>query len=226
MDKIFNRNFGIELEFSQNTNREFLYWNLSRICPNDTILITEWQKNIDNKEWICKTDSSCGYEIASPVFKGIQDLIKLKNVINFLKQNGAQTSRKCAIHVHVECKDFNAYNLARIMAYWIKYEGIIFNMFPKYRRECLYCMPLNNNLRNSCLKSKKHTPRQLISLNSQKRNHSLNMKDYKKRGTIEFRLLEGVLNSFSSYLLFHSNALLKTLFQILGPTLKVSRLDS
>ena len=189
----FDRNFGLELEFSKNSNKEFLSNIISKSFPNDIIRIAQWEKNVDNIEWVCKSDSSCGYEIASPVLNSSNDLEKIRSLVLALKENGAKTSPKCGIHVHIECKDFNIHQLAKVISQWIKCEAIIFCMFPKYRRLSKYCRPLLNN---SALRlDTKHTPKQIIYMNSKRKHKSLNIRGYKKRGTIEFRLLEGVLRA-------------------------------
>jgi len=189
----FDRNFGLEFEFTKYSNREFLCNVINQTLPEDEVKITPWQKNVDNEEWICKPDSSCGFEIASPVFREQSDLDKIRSLVLSLKENGAKISPKCGIHVHIECKDINAHQLAKVISRWIKCEAIIFCMFPKYRRLSRFCRPL---LSNSTLRANKnHSPKELIYLNSKRKNKSLNIRGYKKRGTIEFRLLEGVLRA-------------------------------
>lgn len=187
----FDKKFGIELEFSEKSNRHFLYSIIRQTLPQDEVLITNWQKNIDNKEWICKTDSSCGYEISSPVFKDKTDLYRIKKIVDALRLKNAKVNRKCGIHVHVECQDINTYQLSRIIRYWIKSEPIILCMFPKYRRINKYCQPLITKLDMDS----RYKPTELINLCSRSKNNSLNVRGYKKRGTIEFRMMEGILRS-------------------------------
>lgn len=188
------RRFGLELEFTKRSNREFLYYIITKSCPNDKVLITSWQKNIDNEEWICKTDSSCGYEVATPVFSTRNDLEKLRRVVDSLNENGAKVDKNCGIHVHVECRDLNAHKLLRLVSYWLKSEKIITSMFPDYRKESKFCCPLSDDL-PLLAELKSCTPLKIISVFSKKRNRSMNIKHCRTRGTIEFRLMEGNLQS-------------------------------
>jgi len=187
----FDRKFGIELEFSDKSDRHFLYSVIRKTLPRDEVLITNWQKNVNNKEWICKTDSSCGYEVASPVFRKKTDLYRIEKTVDALKKQNAHVTRKCGIHVHIECRDINAYQLARVIKYWIKSEPIILCMFPKYRRTNQYCQPLIMKFDID----KRYKPTELIKLCSRSKNNSLNVRGYKKRGTLEFRMMEGLLRS-------------------------------
>lgn len=191
-DNFLNRKFGIELEFSQKTSREFLFWVIKQTFPNDEVKITRWQKNVDNTEWFCKTDSSCGYELVTPVLYGNSGLFKIKKIIHSLKENGARFDRKCGIHVHVECKDLTIYNISKLILYWFKFEPFILSMFPKHRVTNKYCQPLTQSLDLNFLD--KYIPSNILKANHKNKNKALNTKGYNKRGTVEFRLMESNLN--------------------------------
>ena len=64
-------------------------------------------------------------------------------------------------------------------------------MFPKYRRVNKYCKSLITKFNING----KHKPTKLISLCSRSQNNSLNVRGYKKRGTLEFRMMEGILQA-------------------------------
>lgn len=189
----FDTNFGIELEFCRESSREFLSYVISRVFPDDKVEISSWQKNVDNDYWVCKPDSSCGFEISSPVFRSREDLDRFCKLVDYLKDNGARVTQKCGIHVHVECKDLNAHGIAKVLGYWVKSEPMIISMFPKHRRANRYCSPLMNDIFFEL--NKVYTPKQLINLNSRRKNKSLNVRGYKRRGTLEFRMLEGYLRA-------------------------------
>ncbi len=204
----FSQHFGLEFEFSQLTTRQMLKSMISNVWPPNEIKITGWQTNIDNKEWICKLDASCGSEAASPVLKTKRELELIKQVVHCFKQYSADITRRCAIHVHIEVRDCSQFDIAKLVSYWIKAEPIIFNMMPKYRRNCRFCKPLRNNIPKDF---KLSNTADFIRMNSKSRNKSLNVRGYKNRGTIEFRLLEMTLDEEAVYnwtlfcLYFHHN---------------------
>lgn len=185
-----NFRFGLELEFTRKTNREKLSKMISAALPKDTVLVTTWQKNMNNTEWVCKTDSSCGYEVCTPVFNSLSDLIRLQKVLASFEKNGANVSKSCGVHVHLESKSFTVYQMRKILINWVNFEHLIFSMFPEHRRNNRFCLPVY-----SFIKKEKYSPTGLIQTVSKHKNRSLNVRGYHTRGTIEFRLMEGSIDA-------------------------------
>ncbi len=192
VDFDINHHFGLEFEFSYRTSRESLKDIISNIVPRDQVKVTSWQRNFNNTEWICKPDSSCGFEIVTPVLSKLNDLNTICKIVDLLKSYGVPTNKQCGIHVHVESNMLKPSEIARIIAYWIKIEKIILFLFPKYRRSNKHCQPLREN---KCITyNEKYLTRDLISMNSYDKYQSLNIRG-SKRGTLEYRLMEGTLDS-------------------------------
>lgn len=125
--------FGCEFEFST-LYSEMMSRAKKSIKQNSTKkLITRrnkhhyYQSN-NNKTWHLKTDSSTECEICTPVskFSNIQEIC---NVISCLED--VDITKKDSFHIHCEVGDIPIPN---IIVSWITIENIIFNCFPKHRR--------------------------------------------------------------------------------------------
>ena len=139
-----NRRFGVELEFTYPNNEEL--YHIIYDNTNEPVIYTGWQHSIDNNEWICKTDSTCGYEIASKVLQGIEGIYSLGKVIKVLFDNDVKYDESCGLHVHINISDFNQNQFDILCAWWIKAEHCILSMLPSHRRNNPYCLALNNNV--------------------------------------------------------------------------------
>jgi hypothetical protein len=189
----FCKKFGVEFEVNKSVSRRKLASYIRKLFPRDKIKIRSWETNVDNLEWICKTDASCGYEICSPVMSGFKDLDKIRKVSDFLKLKGVKVNSSCGLHIHIGSKDISTHQLGKILAYWLKSESIIFSAFPSRRTNNHFCKSVRKS--SNIILSKNYAPRQLVGACFQHRNQSLNIRAYSSRGAIEFRIMEGTLNS-------------------------------
>ena len=87
-----NRKFGIELEFTAPSNRQLCH--IIQAETSEPSHYSGWTHNVDNNEWCCKTDSTCGYEVASKVLKGISGFKSMTSVIDALKKNECEQPEK------------------------------------------------------------------------------------------------------------------------------------
>jgi hypothetical protein len=125
----------------------------------------------------------------------------------------------CSVHVHAEVADFSKFQLAKLVAIWMKIEPILLQMVPKRRRESIYCVPLRKHYKTlapdelvfadkvdqgkffSKIKPGSHNDQnRRVTFNICNVCSALGIKDeyynkamynYKKRMTVELRLPEG-----------------------------------
>lgn len=98
----------------------------------------------DGRTWDVKSDSSCGYEIASPAILLDESMhnADLKKVCDYLiGPADARVTQSCGLHVHVDCGDFSWKELRGLMALWARYEPFFWDMQPASRKSNHYCRP-------------------------------------------------------------------------------------
>ena len=185
------RTYGIELEFGQGSDRNFLKRCIAE--ANEPAVTSEWRHDSNNAEWVCKTDSSCGFEIASRVFgsnrsirKTLDDLKPMEAVAQVLQRRQAEVTDRCGFHVHVCVGDMDDVQLTRLLSYWVKFEYFLVNTLPARRKRNTYC-PLHSSYLSPI---KKFDLRELLRRGFHQRG-ALNWGWYESRKTVEIRIAEG-----------------------------------
>ena len=146
----YNRNYGIEIEFS---------WNGR--CPNYATIaraITEagvpceaqGYNHTTARTWKIVPDGSVsnGGELVSPILNGLDGKEQLRTVLRAIKELGAKTDRSCGIHVHHDAGDMNGKALANVAELYKTYEPVIDLFISEARRSSAnhpYCGSMNNN---------------------------------------------------------------------------------
>jgi hypothetical protein len=206
---ITKRRFGIELEVSKKVTLETLVNAVKLADRNkECIASNHYQQDAGNNYWHCKFDRSCGtknneggWEVASYVASGAQDLIKIAGIGPILSQAGAVVNDNCGYHIHCEIKDFEQSHAANLVAYWMKLEPIIAEILPKNRRANIYCRMLRDvkPVTDAQLKTAEAFWQRVrpLSFDNAERRVSLNMCNYALgtavKRTAELRLPEGTL---------------------------------
>lgn len=159
----------------------------------------------DGTTWDVKTDSSCGYEIASPALTLDPDghHAELREVTTQLAAFGARVSRNCGLHIHVDCSDFDDAALRRLVTLWARYEPTWYSCVPQARRINSYCEPV----RASRFTTTSHhwsrfraalvapqTARSITLLRGCGVRGGLNLLPYWQHARVEFRLHSGTIN--------------------------------
>jgi hypothetical protein len=90
--------FGVEIEIRATLDREQIARALQAANINAA---AESYNHSTRPYWKVITDSSCGYEIVSPVLRGEQGLGELAKVCQILTDLGCQVNRSCGLHVHI-----------------------------------------------------------------------------------------------------------------------------
>lgn len=144
-----DRKFGVELEI---TERKANGGALSDVAIRHAIqpltnrlnpARTGWYKS-NGRTWDMKTDSSCGWELASPAMTldiaGLND--ELGGICGALENLGAVCDNRCGTHVHFELSEYDWRDLQRLMILWVRYEPFFYSLQPANRRAKHYCTPL------------------------------------------------------------------------------------
>lgn len=149
---VTKRAFGIELEVAPNLTINKLTELVKNYDPKKEVMSSRtYQQDHGNNYWHVKFDRSCGerqgeggWEVASYVASGAEDLVKISDMGKVLKDGGARINDNCGYHIHAEVRDFKTNDAAALVAYWMKLENIIMEILPKNRRNNIYCRKLRD----------------------------------------------------------------------------------
>lgn len=185
------RTFGVEIEFTT-ASRE----TVARLMKQKGLLAeVEGYNHSTRRHWKLITDSSCGFELVSPILKGRDGLNQLKLATEALAEAGAKVDRNCGLHVHHDINDLDAKQVANIYALYIKLEKTIDSFLPKSRRanNNIYCKSLFRFSDQQRVLDQLKTVNTMEDINNifRTRYIKLNLQSYVKYGTIEFRQHSG-----------------------------------
>jgi hypothetical protein len=156
-------------------------------------------------------DGNNPFEINTAPANGDMYLKQVNEICSNLKSLSGEANKSCGLHVHVDARDFNFYDIRKLVFLYSKIEDSLFQLVPVSRRNSRFCKP--------CAKE---YVRDLESLSSPKANsgkiienvygskvvlsdvsrdkyhdaryRALNVHSWVYRGTIECRLFEGTVN--------------------------------
>jgi len=191
----FNRKFGIEYEFTNRSRSLDRLAEVTQEATNQPCEVHGYEHTNDNfNNWVCKTDSSCGIELVSPILHGPSALKKATNILPMLQSAGFTIGNSCGQHVHVEIADFTPEQVGTLAAYWFKIERLVLNGVPSHRRNNRYCQLLtqfNGNLEPDMT----YSPDYILS-NMVRGRNAINLGNWNNGcGTIEFRFGEMTFDS-------------------------------
>lgn len=181
------RKIGFEVEFAAPTNPlHGIQRDLTR--QGEPVLNAGYYRHSTGSHWDLKTDSSCGYEIASPIITSYNDLLKAAKIVYTIKSNGGTVNDRCGLHVHVDMNGIDGETFERIMRFMSRYEDAFFLLADRSRQNNQYCRKLEGQDRR-------------IKLGEDFR-HAWNAKHYwlngthlRGQGTLEFRLMASHLEA-------------------------------
>ena len=127
------RTFGVEIEFtSTHLTRQEIARKLYDVGVN--IAAENYNHNVASN-WKVITDSSCGYEVVSPILQGQGGLNETRLILETMNEmDGVAINRECGIHVHVHLEGYNPHNVGNLMKTYMKYESEIDMTLPPSRR--------------------------------------------------------------------------------------------
>lgn len=156
------------------------------------------------RSWDVKTDSSCGFEVASPAFTldAEGDSEELKAGCNALAGLRLRIDRTCGLHVWVNCSDFTWEDMQRLLALYARYEPVLFEMVPSSRRANTFCVPMRKSTWTAPDGGHIAAVRSALAATTEAgmRNHSfqkysaLNVSRWWANGMVEFRLHSGTVD--------------------------------
>jgi len=136
------RSFGVEGEYTDfGIDQEEIAWILEVNDPNHVVSVTPYNLS-DGSCWHVKSDSSCGWEVASYKGSGVADLNNIAGCLETVASQGGLINSDCGLHVHVDVSDFTEGDIARIAAHWMRIEPVVFTAVPKHRVSNVYCKML------------------------------------------------------------------------------------
>jgi hypothetical protein len=201
--------FGVEIELNSIDNRDFYSDPLGKneipkgseeialLLNNNLNLNVEIRKygsTDNNKNWVIKPDRSCGIELCSPVLRNNSGLNQIKDVIKLLSDKKIVTcDERCSLHLHVDVSNFLRKEIANILVYWIKFEGVIIDSFPNRRKINKYCQCVS--LSDLFQVEEVFNEKNIINKLGSYKYYTINCEKFKnaKRDTIEIRLGENSL---------------------------------
>tara|TARA_R100001510_G_C7651316_1_gene208972 strand:- start:292 stop:1188 length:897 start_codon:yes stop_codon:yes gene_type:complete len=210
------KSYGVEVEFLSHEPRGFIASRITQATGIDVRLASYSDKN--HNQWRIKTDSSVqgrgnGYELVTPILRGEEDMIKLRDVVNVIKEYG-EINSSCGLHVHIGVNELDAAQYRKLLKLWLKYEYACDLLLPESRRTAnRYCNRNFQYIYRSCEEATFGA--QLVDcfgrLNTRKNHRALvgsrgrgfsfgdkytklNTGHFWNQGTIEFRSHSGTLN--------------------------------
>lgn len=155
------RGFGVEFEVSPTFTKQEIAAKVIRFeqtLGKNRHVRTEpgpkgWAETVDNNYWHVKYDSSCGpsmdkkkktpgWEIASYIACGDDDVVAISRLAAFLATEQLQVNENCGFHVHVNASDFAPSKMGILLSRWMMLEPVLLQSLPKHRRNNKYCRPI------------------------------------------------------------------------------------
>lgn len=182
------RKIGFEVEFT--CPRNPLY-DIQRVLSNRGEPVVNYgsYRHSGGSAWDLKTDSSCGYEIASPVIQDYAGLIKAAKIVDVIKDCGGTVNERCGLHVHVDMNGISQEVFERVMRFMSRYEDAFFLLADQARQSNQYCRKLEYHHVKDV-----QSGRDFRRVWSSK-HYWLNGTHLSGQGTLEFRLMASHLEA-------------------------------
>lgn len=145
--------------------------------------------------WQLKHDGSVhgmGLELISPPLSGVKGLAEVKLVVELAKANGGRIDDSCGLHVHHSAHDLADSHLKNLLVLWYKYQDLAYGVANASRQNNRFCYKLSDAEFNQLYGMSRGFGAAVRGL---ERYRGLNFASLNAHNTIEFRLLEGTLNS-------------------------------
>jgi superfamily II DNA or RNA helicase len=212
-----NQTFGVECELThKNQNYEIRNKEKWLLIANQILegiqeiigknktekkpLFTESEKSsIDYSKWNVVSDSSCGWEIVSPILKGkegIEDLVTLFHHFeskNIFQQLDLEVNQKTGLHVHLGWNYQNLEQTKTFIHATRKFSPALYSLVAPSRLENTYCQPIRKFFPISKInKIKTMNEFKQCWVDHETRYHDINLRGIRNRvQTFEVRLHSG-----------------------------------
>jgi hypothetical protein len=163
----------------------------------------------------CVEDGSlpyCGFEINTSPANGDLFVKQINEIATKLKAAGPIITKDCGLHIHIDARDYNFYDIAKLIKVYAAIEPVLFMMVPAHRRKSKFCLPCGQLYKNAIASDTRDTyfakktsvvfgtynnydsNANRKSKYNAARYNALNLHSWFYRGTIEFRLIEGTVD--------------------------------
>lgn len=185
-----DRKFGIEIEFVGARRDEVA----RRLRDAGIDAQAEGYNHRTTSHWKIVTDASLHHrtgmtgELVSPILQGADGFAQLETVCRVLNEIGGCTvNRTCGLHVHLDCRDMTAPQIAKVWERYATYETQIDMVMPQSRRgQARWCRSVVDH---------KDRMKQFNTKESQAyamdRYYKVNLTNIATRGAMEFRQHSG-----------------------------------
>lgn len=153
-----------------------------------------------------------GFEINTAPASGDKFLKQIDEICQGLSKDDGRVNKSCGLHVHIDARDFNFYDIRKLVFLYAKIEDAIFSVIAPSRKSSTFCSPcgqkfvkdLENNIvpkdnEKTILKNVYGYEERISSLRTNKYNSArysaLNLHSWVYRGTIECRAHQGTVNA-------------------------------
>lgn len=161
-----------------------------------------YNHNDSASTWKVITDSSCGFEVVSPILMGERGLEQVRTVAKALSNvSWLKVNKDCGLHVHHGVDDYKFENFKNLFISYVKFENVFDMLMPESRRGDVnsYCKSLKNISQNNAKAAIDEIDKckDFYALENlfYTRYIKLNLQSYMRHGTIEFRQHSGTLNA-------------------------------
>lgn len=185
------RTFGVEIE-AYNVPREVL---LAELRAQGLVAENEGYNHTTRAHWKIVHDGSVtgdnGFELVSPVLRGLEGLAELEKACRALRLCGAKVNQSCGLHVHFGMRDATISHARQVVRNYLALEPTIDQLLPPSRRHNSYCQSLRRGRTQAQAEAAilaATTMEQLATAaNANDRYHKVNVTSFGRQGTLEFR---------------------------------------
>jgi predicted DNA-binding WGR domain protein len=187
------RKFGVEIE----TNTNLSKIELSRLLKARNLKVRTTNSYIQSNgdKWDIKNDSSCGYEIASPILSGAQGVFDLKLAADKIKDalnDSHMPDSDCGIHITVDISDFTSTDIKRLIIGFLKAQHHFYKMCNTNRQNNTYCKKYDISKLNNCIRAR--TVSEIKRILGCSKYKGLNLSKLDKK-VVEFRMFQSELGA-------------------------------
>jgi hypothetical protein len=189
------RSFGVEIE-AYGVTRAAL---LAELRAQGLEAQDEAYNHTTRPHWKIVNDGSVnganGFELVSPVLRGLEGLADLERACRALRRCGAKVNKTCGLHVHFGMRESPISHLRQVVRNYLVLETTLDQLMPPSRRNNGYCKSLRRS------RSLEAAERAILAANTAQelavaangghgqdhRYHKVNVQSFFRHGTLEFR---------------------------------------
>lgn len=185
------RTFGVEIE-AFNVTRAAL---LAELRAQGLAVEDAGYTHTTTSYWKIVRDGSIrganGFELVSPVLRGLEGLAELEKACRALRNCGAKVNQSCGLHIHFGMRDASVAHACKVVRNYLALEPTIDQLMPASRRHNSYCNSLRRGRTLAAAEQAILGATTMEGLataaNSNDRYHKVNVTSFQRHGTLEFR---------------------------------------